>query len=150
MKHKELILKQGTWYMLITFIIMVTCLILMVTCLIFNGDILHSQATYYQKLHRDRHFELGFDLGVVVDVLLHHHQQNDTHQRCYQGHRICFWNVHKEVAVGLKNWKKVYIVQKWKCTLMLMGGGGWGWSLQQQNLIQGTKKHHRSHQFFIH
>ena len=146
MKHKELILKRC---MLITFIIMVSCLILMVTCLIFNGDILHSQATYCHKLHRHRHFELGFDLGVVVDVLLHHHQQNDTHQRCYQGHRICCWNVHEEVAVGLKNWKN-YMLCKSESAHSCLWGGGVGGSLQQQNLIQGTKKHRRSRQFFIH
>ena len=118
---------------------------------------LNAQVTYCQKLHRDRHFEPGFDLGVVVDVLFDHHQQNDTHQWCYQGHRICCWNVHKEVTVGLENHNNNKMLLCWKLNLKVYSHLLLGFyynkkcikrDQKQKKASQDWKTKYNSHQFF--
>lgn len=62
-------------------------------------------ATHNNKFCGYRHLQLWFNLWIAVDVFLHDHQKNHTHDGCYECDSICLWQVHEDISVGLERVK---------------------------------------------
>lgn len=72
--------------------------------------------TYSNEIHRHRHFQFRLNLWIVVDKLLHNHQDNHTNYGGDECNGICLWQIHKDISVGLR-WKQLLVSKHLHITL---------------------------------